>query len=79
MTDLIPRPKVLDPAPGSFEFTPRAAVSGPADLADAVRLALAVLDLGPGDHGDHTDIARAGAARAGLRRRTRPRSASSLI
>ncbi|WP_405142412.1 beta-N-acetylhexosaminidase [Sphaerisporangium sp. NBC_01403] len=65
MTDLIPRPKVLDPAPGSFEFTPRAAVSGPADLADAVRLALAVLDLGPGDHGDHTDIARAGAAPGG--------------
>jgi hexosaminidase len=49
MTDLIPRPRVHDVAPGSFEFPPRTAVSGPEDLAGAVRLALAVLDLGQDD------------------------------
>ncbi|GAA3786247.1 beta-N-acetylhexosaminidase [Sphaerisporangium flaviroseum] len=49
MTDLIPRPRVIEAAPGSFEFVPHAVVSGPADLAGAVRRALAVLDLRQGD------------------------------
>lgn len=45
MDDLLPRPRLADVAPGRFELSPGAAVSGPADLVDSVRLALAVLDL----------------------------------
>ncbi|GII66745.1 beta-N-acetylhexosaminidase [Sphaerisporangium krabiense] len=45
MSDLIPRPRLVDQGSGSFEFVPRAVVSGPSDLVDGVRLALAVLDL----------------------------------
>ncbi|MFC4590737.1 beta-N-acetylhexosaminidase [Sphaerisporangium corydalis] len=58
MTDLIPSPRTLDVTPGSFEFTPRGTVSGPADLVDPVRVALAVLDL------DRDGMARAGAETA---------------
>ncbi|MCC5579903.1 beta-N-acetylhexosaminidase [Microtetraspora sp. AC03309] len=49
MDQLLPRPRLAETAPGSFAFAPGAAVSGPADLVDPVRLALAVLDLGRGD------------------------------
>ncbi|MDH2429402.1 beta-N-acetylhexosaminidase [Sphaerisporangium sp. TRM90804] len=45
MTDLIPRPRAVRTTPGSFTLAARSAVAGPADLADPVRLALAVLDL----------------------------------
>ncbi|MGI5492825.1 beta-N-acetylhexosaminidase [Microtetraspora malaysiensis] len=49
MDHLLPRPRLAQSAPGSFAVTPGTAVSGPADLVDPVRLALAVLDLGRGD------------------------------
>ncbi|MEZ0074093.1 beta-N-acetylhexosaminidase [Planotetraspora sp. GP83] len=49
MDDLLPRPRMVAPAPGSFEFVPGAAISGPAELVDAVRLPLAVLDLRPAE------------------------------
>ncbi|WP_214413307.1 beta-N-acetylhexosaminidase [Sphaerisporangium fuscum] len=45
MSALIPRPRAVRTSPGSFEFTRREPVSGPADLTDAVRLALPALDL----------------------------------
>jgi hexosaminidase len=65
MTDLIPRPRTIEIAPGSFAFMPGAVVSGPADLADAVRLALAVLDLGRATPaGDKGHTAPGGAQRA---------------
>jgi hexosaminidase len=54
MTDLLPRPAVFEPAGGSFELSPGASVSGPAELVDAVRLALAVLDLRPAEAGTVT-------------------------
>ncbi|MEU7900586.1 beta-N-acetylhexosaminidase [Nonomuraea sp. NPDC049152] len=48
---LLPRPNVLSALSGSYELTVGATVSGPADLADAVRRALPILDLRPGDTG----------------------------
>ncbi|MGW4644231.1 beta-N-acetylhexosaminidase [Sphaerisporangium sp. NPDC004334] len=45
MVDLIPGPRLVRPAPGSFAFTPGDLVTGPAELTGAVRRALAVLDL----------------------------------
>ncbi|MEU9890757.1 beta-N-acetylhexosaminidase [Sphaerisporangium sp. NPDC051011] len=45
MSDLIPRPRVVEESAGSFAFVPGASVSGPAELVNAVRVALAVLDL----------------------------------
>ncbi|WP_327088989.1 beta-N-acetylhexosaminidase [Nonomuraea sp. NBC_01738] len=49
---MIPRPAHLSELSGSFELTSGAVISGPADLVDAVRLALPVLDLRPGDSGE---------------------------
>src|SRR5690606_28461558 len=49
MDRVLPRPRVAERAPGVFELTPGSAISGPAALVDAVRLALAVLDLRPVD------------------------------
>jgi hexosaminidase len=49
MDYLLPRPKLAERAPGSFELAPGAGVSGPAHLVDSVRLALAVLDLRPAE------------------------------
>nr|WP_055509427.1 beta-N-acetylhexosaminidase [Nonomuraea pusilla] len=49
---MIPRPHLLNELSGSFELTAGAVVSGPADLVDAVRVALPVLDLRPGDSGE---------------------------
>ncbi|GGK80808.1 beta-N-acetylhexosaminidase [Sphaerisporangium melleum] len=46
MSELIPRPQVVRGAPGSYVVTAGALVTGPADLAAAVRRALPVLDLG---------------------------------
>ncbi|MBB5082183.1 beta-N-acetylhexosaminidase [Nonomuraea endophytica] len=48
---MIPRPNLLSQLSGSYELTTGAVVSGPADLVEAVRLALPVLDLRPGDSG----------------------------
>ncbi|ADG90043.1 beta-N-acetylhexosaminidase [Thermobispora bispora] len=50
MEDLLPRPRVAERAPGAFGLSSGAAISGPAGLVDAVRLALPVLDLRPGSH-----------------------------
>ncbi|NRQ37134.1 beta-N-acetylhexosaminidase [Nonomuraea sp. NN258] len=49
---MIPRPELLNDLSGSYELSTGAVVSGPAELVDAVRLALAPLDLRPGDSGD---------------------------
>ncbi|MFF5210211.1 beta-N-acetylhexosaminidase [Streptosporangium sp. NPDC000396] len=51
MAHLLPRPAVFEPADGSFELSSGTSVSGPAELVDAVRLALAVLDLRPAESG----------------------------
>lgn len=51
MTSLLPRPNVLSHLSGSYELAAGATISGPHDLVDAVRLALPVLDLRPGDTG----------------------------
>ncbi|WP_326826239.1 beta-N-acetylhexosaminidase [Streptosporangium sp. NBC_01756] len=51
MTDLLPYPAVVESAHGSFTLSPGASVSGPADLVDGVRPALAVLDLRPVETG----------------------------
>ncbi|MET8337400.1 beta-N-acetylhexosaminidase [Streptosporangium canum] len=51
MTDLLPRPAVFAPADGSFPLPPGIPVSGPAELVDGVRLALAVLDPRPAEAG----------------------------
>ncbi|OUC95961.1 beta-N-acetylhexosaminidase [Streptosporangium minutum] len=51
MTDLLPRPVVFAPADGSFPLPPGTPVSGPAELVDGVRLALAVLDPQPAEAG----------------------------
>ncbi|ACZ91633.1 beta-N-acetylhexosaminidase [Streptosporangium roseum] len=51
MTDLLPRPAVFAPADGSFPLSPGTPVSGPAELVDGVRLALAVLDPRPAEAG----------------------------
>lgn len=51
MTSLLPNPSVLSFLSGSYELNSGATVSGPADLVDAVRLALPGLDLRPGDTG----------------------------
>ncbi|WP_285706956.1 beta-N-acetylhexosaminidase [Microtetraspora sp. NBRC 16547] len=59
MDQLLPRPRLAETAPGSFTFAPGTAVSGPADLVDPVRLALAVLDLGRGDASGAVRVARA--------------------
>ncbi|MEV6159612.1 beta-N-acetylhexosaminidase [Nonomuraea sp. NPDC052129] len=48
---MIPRPNLLSDLSASYELTSGAAVSGPDDLVEAVRLALPVLDLRPGDAG----------------------------
>ncbi|WP_219469417.1 beta-N-acetylhexosaminidase [Nonomuraea rhizosphaerae] len=48
---MIPRSDLFRDLSGSYELTSGATVSGPADLVDAVRLALPVLDLRPGDSG----------------------------
>ncbi|GAB3877595.1 hypothetical protein GCM10027612_00680 [Microbispora bryophytorum subsp. camponoti] len=45
MKHLLPAPKHAETGSGSAEIAPGSAVSGPAPLADAVRLALPVLDL----------------------------------
>ncbi|MEV7012331.1 beta-N-acetylhexosaminidase [Streptosporangium sp. NPDC051022] len=47
MNELLPRPVTFETSPDSFTLSPRASVSGPAELVDAVRVALAVLDLRP--------------------------------
>jgi hexosaminidase len=52
MDDLLPLPRLVRPGPGAFELVTGAAVSGPADLVRAVRLALPVLDLVPGGETD---------------------------
>ncbi|WP_248964221.1 beta-N-acetylhexosaminidase [Sphaerisporangium perillae] len=59
MTDLIPRPRVLRTAPGSFTFIPGAPISGPSDLVDAIRLTLAVLDLGQAGAGGAQNVPEA--------------------
>ncbi|MEV4158565.1 beta-N-acetylhexosaminidase [Nonomuraea dietziae] len=51
MNTLLPRPNVLSSLSGSYELAVGATISGPAELADAVRRALPVLDLRPGDTG----------------------------
>jgi hexosaminidase len=48
---MIPRARLLNDLSGSYELTSGATISGPADLVDAVRLALPLLDLRPGDSG----------------------------
>ncbi|MGW7478599.1 beta-N-acetylhexosaminidase [Nonomuraea muscovyensis] len=48
---MIPRPRIFSHLSGSYELASGAVVSGPADLADAVRAALPGLDLRPGDSG----------------------------
>lgn len=54
VSPLLPLPRLVEPLPGSLDLTPGGRVSGPADLVDAVRLALPVLDLrpSPGGHPD---------------------------
>ncbi|WP_169952627.1 beta-N-acetylhexosaminidase [Microbispora sp. H11081] len=49
MDHLLPRPRLTETGAGSAEIAPGSVVSGPAPLADAVRLALPVLGLRPGD------------------------------
>ncbi|MDP9864582.1 MULTISPECIES: beta-N-acetylhexosaminidase [Streptosporangium] len=51
MTDLLPLPAVFEPASGSFALSPGTSVSGPAELVDGLRSALAVLDLRPAEAG----------------------------
>jgi len=48
---MIPRARLLNALSASYELTAGATVSGPADLIDAIRAALPLLDLRPGDHG----------------------------
>ncbi|MER5648048.1 beta-N-acetylhexosaminidase [Streptosporangium sp. NPDC002524] len=52
--DLLPLPSALAPASGSLGLPHGVVVSGPAELVDAVRLALAVLDPRPGEAGTIT-------------------------
>ncbi|MFD0890238.1 hypothetical protein ACFQ08_37320, partial [Streptosporangium algeriense] len=52
MNALLPRPVAFETSTDSFELFPGAPVSGPADLAGAVRLALSVLDLRPAGAGE---------------------------
>ncbi|MFC0861884.1 beta-N-acetylhexosaminidase [Sphaerimonospora cavernae] len=47
MDHLLPRPRLAESMPGVFAFVANSTVSGPAALVDAVRLALALLDLRP--------------------------------
>ncbi|GII04276.1 beta-N-acetylhexosaminidase [Planobispora takensis] len=47
MTDLLPRPLSAEPGSGSLDLSPGTPISGPAQLVDAVRRALAALDLRP--------------------------------
>ncbi|MFF3443870.1 beta-N-acetylhexosaminidase [Streptosporangium sp. NPDC002721] len=54
MTDLLPLPSELTPAGGFLGLPGGVVVSGPAELTDAVRLALAVLDPRPGEAGTIT-------------------------
>ncbi|GAA3149635.1 beta-N-acetylhexosaminidase [Nonomuraea roseoviolacea] len=49
---MIPRPRLVRHLSGSCELTPGSVISGPAEAADAVRVALPGLDLRPGDSGD---------------------------
>jgi hexosaminidase len=49
MHRLLPRPRLAEVMPGTIKLPPGAVVAGPAELADAVRLAVSVLDLRPGD------------------------------
>ncbi|WP_326645629.1 glycoside hydrolase family 20 zincin-like fold domain-containing protein [Streptosporangium sp. NBC_01755] len=51
MTDLLPLPAAYTPVDGFLGLSPGVGVFGPADLVDAVRLALAVLDPRPGEAG----------------------------
>ncbi len=55
MSALLPRPVAFEASSDSFELSPATPVSGPAELVDAVRLALAVLDLRPADSGTGPD------------------------
>ncbi|GGO60499.1 beta-N-acetylhexosaminidase [Nonomuraea cavernae] len=48
---MIPEPRLLRPLSASYEHARGAIVSGPVELADAVRVALPGLDLLPGDSG----------------------------
>lgn len=48
---MIPHPRLFRPLSGSFDLTAGSLVSGPADLIEAVRAALPLLDLRPGDSG----------------------------
>lgn len=48
---MIPSPQLLNHVSGSYELTSGAVVSGPAELVEAVRHALPMLDLRPGDSG----------------------------
>ncbi|WP_372974679.1 family 20 glycosylhydrolase [Microbispora sp. GKU 823] len=49
MNHLLPLPRLAETRSESAEIAPGSTVSGPAPLTDAVRLALPVLDLRPGD------------------------------
>lgn len=49
MDHLLPLPRLVETGPGTAGIRPGATVSGPDALTDAVRLALAVLDLRPGE------------------------------
>ncbi|MEV8630971.1 beta-N-acetylhexosaminidase [Streptosporangium sp. NPDC051023] len=51
MNALLPRPVAFATSSDSFELSPGTLVSGPAELVDAVRLALTVLDLRPAGEG----------------------------
>ncbi|MFB9964075.1 beta-N-acetylhexosaminidase [Sinosporangium siamense] len=51
MTDLLPRPRVVNSAEGTFELPLRPPVSGPSELVGAIRVALAALDPKPGESG----------------------------
>ncbi|GAA2893933.1 beta-N-acetylhexosaminidase [Streptosporangium fragile] len=51
MTHLLPLPSAFTPAGGSLGLPPGSTVSGPAELVDAVRLALSVLDPRPAETG----------------------------
>lgn len=54
VTSLLPLPRLAETAPGSLDVAPGGWVAGPPELVDAVRTALAVLDLrpAPGGHPD---------------------------
>ena len=51
MTSLLPQPRLTETAPGSLDVTPGGWIIGPPELVDAVRRALAVLDLRPAPGG----------------------------